>query len=528
MLYGIVFLSGAILMAVEMTGSRVLAPAFGNSIYVWGALITVVMAALTLGYYLGGKVADRHPHLAVMGIILFLAGCAVGFLPFWVTTANHYLSDFDPRFGSLAAATIYFFIPAVLLAMISPYGIKLSSHNLTTLGHTAGRLTALSSAGSIIGTLATSFFLIPAMGVRAILHMLGVILMLLAVLTFWYQHRQSFGRARKILLMVLAMAMVGLVGLGGSWLLSGRNGTLGDGSGERILYERDTLYHHVAVRQYHNLRYLHFDNSYQSGIDLDAPLEMVFEYTSYLHLGVVAKPQPKQALFIGLGGGSAPVRFLHDYPTLRQIDVVEIDPEVIRVAYRYFEVPQDPRLKVAAQDGRLFVKQKYREIQDGLSQPYDLVVIDAYNSDAIPYHLTTLEFLSAVQSVLSKDGVLVSNIIGAVDGPESRLLRAMTRTFKQLFPEVYLFPVNGWSGPDDIYQRNIITIATLDPVRRDRAFWQRRAEMLMASGIITENVVDYAKMLVDDTRIMSADYFRDVPVLTDDYAPVDILQHIQR
>ena len=207
----------------------------------------------------------------------------------------------------------------------------------------------------------------------------------------------------------------------------------------QILYERDSLYHHIMVAESGSIRNLHFDNSYQSAMDVNNPLEMVFDYTSYLHLGVVASPKPERVLFIGLGGGSAPKKFLNDYPSIKQIDVVEIDPEVAKVANNYFDLPNDPKLRVSVEDGRLLIAKKAREIATGRIAPYDMVIIDAYSESTIPYHLTTVEFLEAARKVLSPEGVVVSNIIGALSGPNSRLLYSMTRTFMSVFPQAICF-----------------------------------------------------------------------------------------
>lgn len=531
MLYFIVFFSGAVLMALEMAGSRVLAPSFGNSIYVWGSLITVVMAALTLGYYLGGKISDRYPNQGIMSAILAIAGCLIGFLPLWVAPVYQYLTQFDTRTGSLLAAIIFFFVPSLLLAMISPFGIKLASRSLNTLGNTAGRLASISSAGSIVGTLATSFYLIPAMGVRNIIHTLGIILLGLAIVSVLGHlrlSRRKRGYARVFIVLILFLGILVMATI--IWSsstksdISIKTASSPDFYGQ--LYERDTLYHRIIIDQSNNLRYLHFDNSLQSAIDLDKPKDMVFPYTSYLHLGVVAKPKPRQALFIGLGGGSAPTKFLDDYSSLTRVDVVEIDPEVINVAYKYFQLPKDLRLNVVAQDGRLFVEKKAQEILNGQSSPYDMVIIDAYYSDAIPYHLTTLEFLKSVQKVLSQDGVVVSNIIGAINGPKSRLLRSMARTFKEVFPQFYLFPVGGWSKPEDHYETNVILIATQTEKYLNKTSWRNKAERLSQEGVINEKVIDYVETLVVHPLIHKAKYLLDVPLLTDDYAPVDILQHI--
>lgn len=530
MLYLVVFFSGAVLMSLEMVGSRILAPTFGSSIYIWGALIVVVMAALTLGYYFGGRYADRFPSLLMMGAILTGAGIWVGLLPLWTTPVSYYFTVFGPRLGSLMAALAFFFIPSVLLATISPFAVKLTSENLSTIGNTAGRLSAVSSAGSIVGTFLTSFFLIPLMGVRNIVLTQGLILLGLALLVLARQ-RDSAGDSladeglpshfRRILIMIIIISLL-LIGIFGM-LMPKKSAFFYDQS--QILYERDSLYHHILVAESGSIRNLHFDNSYQSAMNVENPLEMVFDYTSYLHLGVVAHPNPERVLFIGLGGGSAPKKFLNDYPSLKQIDVVELDPEVVKVAYDFFDLPNDPKLRVSVEDGRLLLTKKAREIAAGRTAPYDLVIIDAYSESTIPYHLTTLEFLEATRKVLSPKGVVVSNIIGALSGTKSRLLYSMTRTFMSVFPQVYLFPVGYWEGSDDELTRNVILVATMNPEFWNEKAWQDRAGAFQEQGLIKEEVANYAKTVVKNSVMHKMIRATKVPVLSDDYAPVDTLQH---
>lgn len=520
-----VFLSGAVLMSLEMVGSRILAPTFGSSIYIWGSLIVVVMAALTLGYYLGGRIADRYPHLLVIGIILAGAGAFIGFFPFWTSQVNSFCGRLEPRAGSLLAACAFFFLPSILLATVSPYAVKLAGRDFENLGNIAGRLSAISSTGSVFGTLVTSFFLIPLTGVRNIVHSLGLILLLLALIIIGREAAQGKRSAPGLLWVrrgVGLLVLVLIVLLAVFWRSTARRAAF---NRDEVLYERDTLYNHVQVTQYGSLRYLRFDNSMQSAIDLNNPLHMVFRYTSFLHLGVVAHPQPERVLFIGLGGGSAPLKFLHDYPSLKAVDAVEIDPEVVKVARTYFALPEDPRLRVVTQDGRLFIQHTAEEIARGQSTPYDLVVIDAYSSSTIPYHLTTMEFLQAVRQVLAPDGVVVSNIIGAITGPYSSLFRAMTRTFGAVFPQCYIFPVYGWDGEDDTAEQNIILIATVDPHFRSKAAWQKQAEELYARERIVEDVPVFVRNMVDDPLVFQEAWLADVPLLTDDYAPVDTLNH---
>lgn len=533
-LYGVVFLSGAVLMSMEMIGSRLLAPTFGTSIYVWGSLITVVMAALTLGYFLGGRIADRRPGFAVMGGLLALAGVLVGFLPLWAVPVNRLLGGLGPRTGSLLAAVSFFFLPSVLLAMISPYGVKLAGRSLVTIGHTAGRMSAVSSAGSILGTLVTSFFLIPVMGIRNIAHTLGLILLVLAALVFCLARGRSAvpddGRtaARRPTLRAFLLALVCLILAAVMVFFLGRKPPADNPHGSvdtKVLYARDTLYHHLVVDQVGEERHLHFDNSWQSAMYLDDPLLMAFQYTSYLHLGVVARPNPRRMLVIGLGGGSAPAKFLHDYPSLARLDAVEIDPEVVAAARRFFRLPDDPRLEVIVQDGRLFVADAARRVAAGLAEPYDLVVVDAYFADAIPYHLTTREFFASLRRILSPDGVVVSNVIGALAGERSGFFQAVRRTFADVFPQVYIFPVGYWSRDHGLdWERNLIVIATRTPAPWSKQTWHARAESLMASGAVKEDVAAFALDLVEDPILLNPRNLADVPLLTDDFAPVDTLQ----
>src|SRR5256712_1086016 len=163
----IVFVSGAVLMGLEIVGSRVLAPYFGNSIFVWGSLISVVLAALSLGYYCGGRLSERNPSFGRLLALLLIPGIMISLLPFIYPTVNLWIAtvDFGTRLNPLIASTIFFLVPSVFLGTISPYAIRLAATTVATVGSTAGSLYALSTCGSIFGTLFTAFYLIPAIGV---------------------------------------------------------------------------------------------------------------------------------------------------------------------------------------------------------------------------------------------------------------------------------------------------------------------------------------------------------------------------
>ena len=221
-------------------------------------------------------------------------------------------------------------------------------------------------------------------------------------------------------------------------------------SGYEVLHAKDTQYHRLAVVQDSTSRYLRFDSSFQSGMWRDQPYRTRFEYTDYLQLALAYNPGAKRVLFVGLGGGSAPKRMWRDFPGLR-LDVVELDGEVVDVAHRFFGLPRDDRIDVEVEDGRRYLSQN--------EGPWDAIVIDAFYSDSIPFHLATREFLELARTRLAPGGVIATNVIGAVAGEQSRLLRSMLRTYRTVFPTVAVHPVfeSADSGLGEI--RNVIFVA---------------------------------------------------------------------
>lgn len=493
-------MSGAVLLALEIVASRIVAPYLGNSIYVWGALIGVVLAALAVGYFLGGTLADRRPTPGLFAGLVFIAGALVFPIPLIAPGVLEAitLGDLGPRASPLVAAVVLFFLPAAVMGMVSPFAVRLRARTVATIGNVAGVLYALSTVGSIAGTLLAAFVLLAWMGVRTIVHLLGAVLMILAVLAWLSTRRIALAGAAG----ALAAALVVGVPFAGT-----RAAPAG------LRFERDTVYHRITVNDEAGVRYLRLDAYWQSGLDLAAPRRTVFAYADYLHLPLVFRPDARRVLFIGLGGGTAPRRYHEDYPQMT-IDVVELDPAVVEVARRYFGVPQDGRMHLWAQDGRLFVARS--------REPYDIVVLDAYLIDTIPFHLATREFFEAVRARLTPGGVLASNVIGALDGPRSGFFRAVYKTFRQVFPAVYVFPTD-WSryGSADVL-RNIIIIGAGHPAALSRpAVLAAAAQARLRAGVTIERFLEAAGD-VYTAPIRTGD----VPALTDDYAPVELL--IQR
>ena len=348
-----VFICGAVLLGLEIVGSRVLAPYFGSSIFVWGSLISTFLAGLTIGYSMGGFLADRRPRLLAMADTHSIAGVLVVILPVVAPPVNRTIAsiDFGPRLNPLLATVCLFFLPSVFMGTVSPYAIKLAASSLATIGNTAGLIYAISTAGSIVGALLTAFYLIQMIGVRSILYSLGITLMALAILLIII-HRAAEGRLGK---RAMAWVIVAIV-----------CSSLPALAATNTLYKKDSLYHHIVVTDDDGLRTLRFDRLRQSAMDLNEPNRMVFHYTQYLHLAMAFHSAPQRVLFIGLGGGSAPKRFHRDYPSL-QIDVAELDPEVVSVAKRYFMFQESERMRAQAVDGRIFLQKT--------PQRYDVIVL---------------------------------------------------------------------------------------------------------------------------------------------------------
>ncbi|MGI6455984.1 MAG: fused MFS/spermidine synthase [bacterium] len=179
-----VFLAGAIVMSFEILGSRILTPDFGSTVYVWGSIISVFLGGLTIGYWFGGHLADRKANLLIFSQLFIIPGVILCIFPYYASSVCNWIFDlnWDPRYGSLLAATILFLIPILFLGAVSPYAIKLRITNLEWLGTGVGNLYAISSLGSITGTLLTTFYLITWMGVRNIILIEGVILIVTGLL----------------------------------------------------------------------------------------------------------------------------------------------------------------------------------------------------------------------------------------------------------------------------------------------------------------------------------------------------------
>ena len=527
-----VFVSGAVLLGVEIAASRVLAPFFGNSLYVWGSLIGVVLTGLAIGYWLGGVLADRVPVTRLLLGVMGLSALLVLAIPFVDEAVLEWVvgRDAGPRLNPLIASVILFGPMSVAMACVTPIAVRLRARSLARVGRTAGRLFSVSTAGSIAGTLATAFFLIPELGVDQLIAT-GAVALLAAVVVVAAAERQA--AAAVLAALATVGAVVAAVSLapetggtlsgaaaqnwsplyrlrGSETVLDARDPRAAIAQPElRVVFSQDTQYHRLSVVEDADSRYLRFDNSLQSAMYLDDPLRTRFAYTDYFHLAKAYNADAQRILFIGLGAGSSEKRMLQDFDEA-QLHAVEIDPVVAEVAHDYFELPRDdPRLEISVGDGRRFLADR--------EERWDAIVIDAFFADAIPFHLVTQEFLQLARSRLEPGGVVVTNAIGAIAGPSSRLFRSIYRTYRTAFPTVLVHPAILPGDQGDETFRNLILVAT-EGASPQPTFLAQRWDELRESA---PTAPDLRQAILDrHDALIPTD---DVPVLTDDYAPTDAL-----
>ena len=496
--YLVVFVSGAVLMALEIAGSRILAPNFGSSIFVWGSLISVVMTALSIGYYWGGWMSARQPTYGKLATLLVIPGVVIFFLPYVYPAITESIAamDLGNRMSPLVACSALFLFPGVFLGTISPYVIRLAATKLNTVGSTAGNLYAVSTAGSIFGTLLTAFYLIPVLGVSNIIHSLGGTLVVLSLIVVPLMKLQRAAVARAVTAGWLLLASFG-----------GYNLASTPAAWAKTLLQKDTFYHRIRVEEDEEARYMYFDRTLQSAMTLKDPTALRLVYSRYVSVAMTFRPDAKRMLLIGVGGGSIPKKLNKEFPNM-VIDAIDLDPEVIRIAKDHFNLAENKNLALHAQDGRLFLARTQHQ--------YDVIMLDAYFTDSMPFHLATKQFFELTRKKLAPGGIVVANLISAVTGPSGKIARSFVRTQKQVFPQTYVFASR---RPDNVSLdtiQNVIVIATQDKQRVDIKDIVKRATAL-DKGLFPDPLQDLAVAYYD--RPLP----EDAPILTDDFAPTDNL-----
>jgi spermidine synthase len=497
----LVFFAGAVLMGLEIAGSRVLAPHFGNSVFVWGSLISVFLVALSVGYLLGGRIADRHPSHALLNGICAVVSLLIFAVAIFARGLCERLVDagLGEQSGPLVASLFLFLLPSVGMGMVSPFAIRLAAQSISSVGKISGTLYALSTAGSIAGTFLTTFVLVPWIGVSAIVKGLALVLLLVSAVTFpFWKHAQAAAGVAAAVLLALVYAVCPVAGVAAF-----------DPS-DQVVVDVDTPYHHISVVDNRGSRMLRFDRYVESAIVKSPPYSSLAGYTNYFHLAFLANPEIERTLFIGAGGGIGPREFRMQAPEMA-IDIVDIDPKVLELARTHFFLEDAPGIRKFAEDGRMFL----RKCEDR----YDCLILDAFSAGGrIPFHLVSREFFELCRDKMAADGVFLMNINSAVDGPLARIFHSMYRTIDSVFENTYVFAMHHRQSGDTL-STNVILMASRDKQRIAPAQWSARAAgHASRSYVKTEQL----QRMVEDLLVELPD-MACTPVFTDDYAPIETM-----
>lgn len=503
-IYLVAFISGAIVMSFEMLGSRYLAPYFGSGIYTWAALISTVLAALCAGYFFGGALADRRPSPVLLAVTLAIGSAYLVVLPTFADQALEFFvwSIDDIALGGLAAAFAIMFFPVVMLGMFSPFAIRLLLHSQLRSGTISGMVYGISTGGSIVGTLGTTFFLIPAIGSRAITYAMGVLGILASLLLI----AAARGRPRASVAMLALTLLFGELPLHSPALAQEepfdaaiRAEMLKKKDG--LISHTETVYNDIFVSKVGTILKMAFQwkgwYTRQSEANLADPDDLPLLYTRAFSLAAIYPPEIERVLVLGLGGGSIPV-YLHRFLPEATIDVVEIDPGIIAVAKKYFGMRETSRLHLFESDGRVFLN-RHRE-------PYDVIIVDVFTGSYIPFHMMTKEFYQLVRSRLNPHGVVAINI-----WPAEKLFVSNVRTLRLAFDNLDFFN----SGDAAIEATSVIVAAPLDTLSASET-----AQRAAAAQARYQFRFDVSR-LVEERRMQPAAGTKG-EVLTDDFAPANV------
>ncbi|TMC22940.1 MAG: spermine synthase [Chloroflexi bacterium] len=493
----LVFISGMTSLALEMCASHLLGAYFGSSLYIWAVLIGLILVYLTIGYFLGGRLADRYPSERVLCIITALAALATSLIPFvsqgilsWSVNAIAQVSV-SAFVSSLLGSVLLFAVPVTLLGLVSPFAIRLVTRSVKQSGHVSGSLYAISTIGSMLGAFVPVLWFIPTYGVRRTFLIYGALLFAASLWGLRPLWRPVFALA----LLMLALPLGPLKAI------------------PYLTYERESVYNYIQVTQLPDgtrQLILNEGQAIHSIYYPDRNKVLTGQYWDYFlaapYFNEGFTPQQLRRVgIIGLAGGTIARQFTQVYGPV-PIDGVEIDPAIVDVGKQYFAM-NEPNLHVHVQDGRTFLATTQAR--------YDVVAIDAFQQPYIPFQLTTREFFTDIRSHLSPTGVVALNTGHTTH--DFRLVQAFVNTMSQVFPSIYVFNVPGTFNTE--------VMATMQPTSLDTF----RAQLAQSNssttlGQVAREVLPVASQGRADSGL----------VFTDDCAPIEqitdqlLLSYIQQ
>jgi len=480
----VVFVTGACILVIELAALRVLTPFFGNTIFSATSVITTILLSLSVGYYIGGRISDKHPKEHLFYLIILSSGILVLLMYILILILIPSIAySLSITTGPLIVSLILFLVPSLLLGMLSPYVITLQKIKSPKdgIGKVSGNVFFVSTLGSICGSLLTGFYLIPHFGAKQIILATGFVLIAVGGVGYFIKGKNTPLQIIVIVVSVLALSINSL-----------------SSSSRNIIYSKDGFYTNLRIVDLtlddRPARVFLQDSSFASGMYLDGD-DLAFEYLRYYELYKLTMEDLENVYIIGAGTYSLPKAFVNENDRVI-VDVVDIEPGLEELAKKYFDLPDNDRIVTHITDGR-------RYLYDS-DKSYDVIFGDVYFSlYSIPSQFTTVEFFELARSKMSDEGMIVINVIGSLDEKKNEFLLSEMKTFAEVFPNNLFFATEDLvsEGPQNFVFVGSRSEKNLKDLWSDSQFDSLAGDLLEISD---EKLDDYL-------------------TLTDNFAPVDYM-----
>lgn len=450
--------NGAAIMVLEILGTRIIAPYYGTTLYVWTALIVITLLALALGYYFGGRLADRKPNWKIFYSLFFIVCILFLLIPLVDTFFLELTSNLGIMWGPLVTALLLFFLPLVVMGMVAPIAVRLRTKAVEQVGRTVGNLYAISTAGSIVGALAVAYCLIPNFKISVILFGSAGVLFLVSVIWFIFNKKGAIATISVLLVGVLLVIIQPT-----------------EKAEANILEQQKSFYANITVEILStDLICLTVNSIPQSCFNPDAD-ELGFPYTKLMVRGLEQIEDPQKVLVIGDGGGLISREILKNYPDI-MIDAVDIDEKIFELGKKYLYFEDSPHINKIVADGRNFLRNSGGD--------YDAIFIDAFNGSTPVLHLYVKEMFELAKEKMAPDGVLALNIFGFNRGEGSEVLTSIYKTLGSVFDDVYVSPI----GDANDEERDFYSYVPFASARKlDRIGRVFEPEVTASTSIITDD-----------------------------------------
>jgi len=485
-------------MGIELSASRLLAPFFGVSLFVWTNIIGIILISLSIGYFFGGKFADKNPEIKKFYTFSLIAGFLIGIIPIIYSTIVPFTTQaitaesYNDFLLSFIASLLLFAFPTAFLGSIVPYSIRIDTENVKKIGSKSGRIYAISTIGSIIGVYIPSLLLIPTMGTRYTIVTFALLLIIVSLIGLITSLKKNFFKKLFLSIIIIVFLIANPLLISNSISLN-----------NTIIYEDESPYNYLQIRKIEDCSYL-LDKEY-GGIWSKICKENYFtgSYWDYFLVSTSLIDDPKNVLILGLGAGTTARGFSAVYPNAN-IDGVEIDPLVVEIGKKYFQMG-DSNLNTIISDGRLFVKTTENN--------YDIIMIDVYRDVYIPYHMTTVEFFKELKSILNENGVISINLVAF---QSTDLFNIFLNTLSQVFNELYYVQLGTSSNYNVIATNLELSINEMKDL-----ILNQRNQLNFSSSVLKDDALQL-KLIFTEAYANLAEFNPTAgPILTDDKSIIE-------